>query len=175
MPLMLLRHATPRAEDAEEDVASGPISSSRTWRSLSSGRPPVAVVFQPRAAQWPADVYLWVPVRARAVFGRTVARLGEDVRLTHVEREPSGWLGEDPAHSHSFRVERPRALGRLLASYFALRPVPMKALGDISVEIVFRKPIPPTCIHRIVPLARHKGPARGANRRRALERALAED
>lgn len=180
MPLMLLRYASPRSELDEDrqdrHLSSGPISSSRTWRWLMSlsRRPAVAVVFQPRASQWPADLYLWVPSRARPALERRVAMLGDDVRLTHVEREPSAWLGEDPAHAHSFRIERPRAMGRLLADYFALRPVPLWAPGDISVEVVFRKPIPRQCIHRIVPLSTRRDQSRATARRRAIERELTE-
>lgn len=175
MPLMLLPYASPRSEadEDEADVTSAPLSSSRTWRRIL-GRPAVAVVFQPGAAQWPADLQLFVPSRARAALARRAAELGDDVRLLEVEREPAGWMAEDPAHQCSFRIERPRAMGRLLSAYFELRPLPLWAPGDISVEVVFRKPIPAACIQRIVPLVKQKG-ARGASRRREIERELADD
>lgn len=175
MPLMLLPYASPRSEDDDDRfVATDPISSSRSWRWVLGHRRAVAVVFKPRAEQWPADLHLWVPSRARAAIAKRAAELGEDVRLLHVDREPSAWLGDDPAHAHSFRIERPRAMGRLLADYFAMRPEPLWAPGDISVEVVFRKPIPRACIHRIVPLAEPKRATRGTRRRRAIEQETAE-
>lgn len=177
VPLMLLRFASPRSEEVDEDgfLSSGPLTSSRAWRPLLRGRGVVAVVFQPSPAQWPADLHLWVASRTRAALAARARELGDDVRLLHADQDPSAWFAGDPAHAHSFRIERPRAMGRLLAQYFALRPVPLWAPGDISVEVVFRKPIPRHCIHRVVPLSTEKRLPRKSKRGSAIEREFDDD
>jgi hypothetical protein len=160
VPLMMMKVQSPRTPDSDEDevelTSLRPQSSSRIWGGFRCG---CAVVFQPRAEHWPADVYLWGPVRA-------VSRLRQRLRDCAAVR----WIGseEGPSECHvALQVAGPRGMGLLMRHYLELRP-PLEAHGDQAIEVVFRKGIPSNCIRRVVEVRPRKRGGRGAGRRSAI-------
>lgn len=144
------------SEDGVELASLRKVSSSRMWQGLGSR----AVVFQPRAMHWPADVYLWVPARV-------VSRLRRGLRDCAAVR----WVGcdEGACECHvALQVAGPRGMGLLMRHYLERCP-PLEARGGGTIEVVFRTGIPPNCIKRIVDGQPKQRGGRGAGRRSAID------
>lgn len=161
VPLMMLKVLSARSpndvDDAVELANLRPVSSSCIWRGFGAS----AVVFQPSASLWPADVYLWVPESAAAQLHRrmrtcTAVRWGEsDEAATGKERHVA------------LHVDGPRGMGFLMRHFLELRP-PLARFGDKAIEVVFRQGIPASCIKRVVAVQTPKQRSRGAERRSAI-------
>lgn len=128
---------------------------------------PVAIVFEPPAAHWPADMYFEIPWEtAERVLGpRTPPDDGYVIE--QVEQMPFAryfpWLaGYDPCTKFWVRALDSEGAGRLLHRMLA---ADLSAFDryDESVEIVFRSRIPPRAIRSIIPLDR---PTRDYRQRR---------
>lgn len=159
VPLMMMKVHSPRSvlssEDDVELTSARKLSSSRMWQGFGSS----AVVFQPGAMHWPADVYLWVPVRV-------VSRLRRGLRDCAAVR----WVGSEggPCESQvALQVDGPRGVGLLMRHYLELCQ-PLEDSGGGAIEVVFRKGIPSNCIKRIVDGQHEKRGGRGASRRSVI-------
>ena len=153
-------------DDWSECDFSTPTSTQDLWRFLFSpdrdrGLRPIAVMFEPPAEAWPADVRLdlWAPVME--VFVRGLKRRPiEGVQVTredfdYMERalsERAGAYFIGPVHSAA-------ALGALLRLYLKAGGHEHASGGD-DVQVVFRRPIPPKYIQRLLALSQTNHEAR---------------
>jgi hypothetical protein len=162
----------------EEVDLSDPVSSSRLWRPLfrmgaERRHQGLAVVFSAPAASWPLDLYLTVP--PEVTLRLLDAMEGEGLDGVHLSCPAHRAAREAAAGSFladlELSVADAGALGRMVRLYVESGAAPWAEWDDV-VEVVFRRPIPPGCVHRLIPLHRSGGRFRVDKERAAGEAAL---
>lgn len=136
---------------APGSIHSEPRPSAHLWRWMGRGdrarRPDAIVVFRAPASAWPAALYLLAP---RTVADPLLARV-RSLGLSLERRPPT--QPDGVRHSHDLRVDvpDPRSRGQVLQACLA-RAQRLNAFEILTaLELVFRRPIPPGAVQRVVP------------------------
>jgi len=142
------------------------VSSSRLWRHLfkwNRGRPSqsIAVVFSAPDICWPLDLYMVLPAKAARTLLpilRTNSMQGISMSLENQRWIEDTTEGANDEFCHygvatKLSVSTSKGLGKILY-YFRHSNKTLWSDGEDDFEVVFRNPIPPKAIERLIPLYR---------------------
>lgn len=142
-------------------------SSSRIWRWICS-RKTAAVIFEPSAHHWPAELVVQANKPAARAIARTVRR--SDRAVTVLEMRDDYPDRSDEEVTMRISAAGPRALGWLVKvcmEHDSLRFVAGKA--NTSCYVIFRGPIPAHCITGVHVMPSTRKPAESRAARHADE------
>jgi hypothetical protein len=188
VPMMRMpRVSSWEEEESTHRVASElPLSLADLWKhalftSAGRGRRPIAIVFEPAPDCWPVELFLELPIRHAAQFlasmrahraagvemGEENAQIVESILAS--DDHQAEWLV-----GFEVRAASSRAAGLVLRDHVqSSSGVP--ARGGEHVEAVFRAPIPPRSIRKVVAMSRPDGKAGVRSQAQEMTRALEGD
>jgi hypothetical protein len=147
VPLVLIRYADGlnlRDDPPTPPIMSEPRSASHLWRRLVQN--PAAVVFDAPASAWPAELFLL----AKAGIHRSVQATAREIGL-ELEREPPADLSSGSIKGDlRLVVPNGKTLGLVLKPFLARVDRLDYYEMLTAIEVVFRQPIPPRCIRKVV-------------------------
>lgn len=169
-------------EGTRRVVSELPLSLADLWKHVlftlaRRGRRPIAIVFEPPPACWPVELFLEIPIRHAAQFLSSVrahrdagVEMGEEnaqivESILASEDNQAEWIV-----GFEVRAASSRAAGLVLRDHVQVSSG-APARGGEHVEAVFRAPIPPQAIRKVVAMSRPDGKAdmRSQATTRALE------
>ena len=172
VPMMRMRRVSSWDEEQGTRRVASELSLSLAdlWKhvlfsSAGRGRRPIAIVFEPPPACWPVELFLEVPIRHAARFlasmrahraagvevGEENAQIVESILAS--EDNQAEWIVGFEVHAASSR-----AAGLVLRDHVQLSSGVL-ARGGEHMEAVFRAPIPPRAIRKVVAMSRPDGKA----------------
>jgi hypothetical protein len=149
-------------------LVSNAVSSSRLWKHLfrhskTKYSQRVEVVFSPPQNCWPLDLYLELPAEvAQKLLAKLDSEHVDGVTIDEATRScAEDALLDGYVCELSMSVSTGQALGRVLHHFREAGGLIWSDRGE-PIEVVFRRPIPPNAIERVVPLYRTNGQFRQA-------------
>lgn len=116
------------------------------WTKFKGIRRPAAVYFRVPKRLWPADLFIYVEPDQAVKFALECKKQG-------VFPPDSKFRESTPDVELELRPQDEAHLGRLLAIATQVGLTLRSWPSGIDLQVVFRRPIPATCIRRIVPLS----------------------